>query len=100
MLTADDRQELAQEVAGLPTQVERESEEAKRFDLLMLNLQLSMLKSEPAYERLRDQVIKIAVLLEEKRTIPVVDKQMGPKTGRCTRLALCRYRCTQYVGPS
>ncbi len=75
-LSAEDRIELANEVAGLPTQLERESEEAKRFDMLLLNLQLSLLKSEPAYERLRDQLVKIAGLLEEKQTIPMVGKQM------------------------
>lgn len=75
-LTENDVEELAHEIAGLPTQMERESEEAKRFDLLLLNLQLALLKSEPAYERLRDQVIAIAGLLEEKKTIPMVDKQM------------------------
>lgn len=75
-LSAEDRQTLAQEIAGLPTQLERESEEAKRFDLLVLNLQLALLGKEPAFERLRDQVIKIASLLEEKHTIPMVGKQM------------------------
>ncbi len=75
-LTAEDRQELANEIASLPTQLERESEEAKRFDLLVLNLQLALLGKEPAYERLRDQVVKIAGLLEEKHTIPMVGKQM------------------------
>ncbi|WP_339747746.1 DEAD/DEAH box helicase family protein [uncultured Rubinisphaera sp.] len=76
-LGEQDLQELAGEVASLPTQLERESEEAKRFDLLLLNLQLAVLKSEPAYERLRDQVIEIAGLLEEKSTIPMVDKQIN-----------------------
>lgn len=75
-LDENDFQELAHEVAGLPTQLEGEPEEAKRFDLLILNLQLALLKSEPAYERLRDQVIAIAGLLEEKSSIPMVDKQM------------------------
>lgn len=75
-LNAEDRRVLAQELASLPTQMERESEEAKRFDLLVLNLQLALLGKEPAYERLRDQVIKIAGLLEEKHTIPMVGKQM------------------------
>ena len=75
-LSADDRKELADEIAELPSEMERESEEAKRFDLLMLNLQLALLKKEPAFERLRDQVMKIAGLLEEKHTIPMVGKQM------------------------
>jgi len=75
-LRAEDRQELAYEIANLPTQMERESEEAKRFDLLILNLQLALLGKEPAFERLREQVVKIAGLLEEKHTIPMVGKQM------------------------
>jgi len=75
-LSAEDRQELAHEIASLPTQLERESEEAKRFDLLMLNLQLALLGKEPAFERLREQVKEIAGLLEEKRTIPMVGNQM------------------------
>ena len=76
-LSAEDRTELATEIAGLPTQIERESEEAKRFDLLMFNLQLAFLKKEPAYARLCEQVKKIAGLLEEKHTIPMVGQQMA-----------------------
>jgi type I restriction enzyme R subunit len=75
-LTAEDRRELAQEIASLPTQTESESEEAKRFDLLVLKLQLGLLGNEPSFERLREQVVKIAGLLEEKHTIPMVGKQM------------------------
>jgi type I restriction enzyme R subunit len=70
------REELAQEVAGLPAELDPENEEAKRFDLLMLSLQLAVLKSEPSFERLRKQVIEIADLLEEKGTIPMVRAQM------------------------
>ena len=75
-LSTADIVELADEVAGLPTQLDRESEEAKRFDLLILNLQLALLKSEPFFERLQKQVIAIVGLLEEQSTIPMVKKQM------------------------
>src|SRR5207237_1015697 len=51
-------------------------EEAKRFDLLMLRLQLAVLLAEPSFERLRDQVKDIAGLLEEKASIPMVKAQM------------------------
>lgn len=71
-LTPEERGELAHEVAGLPTTLEGDGEEAKRFDLLLLRLQLAMLNSEPAYERLRDQVKQIAGLLEDKGSIPQV----------------------------
>lgn len=67
---------LAHEVAGLPTELEAEDEEAKRFDLLMLNLQLAVLRVEPAFKRLSDQVKAIAGLLEEKSSIPMVNAQM------------------------
>jgi len=76
-LSSQDRQELAHDVADLPTQLERESEESKRFDLLVLNLQLSLLNKEPSFERLREQVVKIAGLLEDKHTIPLVSRQMA-----------------------
>lgn len=69
--------ELARDVAGLPSEQEAEDEEAKRFDLLILNLQLSILRSEPAFERLRDQVKGIAGLLEEKSSIPMVRDQLA-----------------------
>jgi type I restriction enzyme R subunit len=68
--------ELSHEVAGLPSELEPEDEEAKRFDLLMLNVQLSMLRHEPAFTRLRDQVKRIAGLLEEQSGIPMVSAQM------------------------
>ncbi|MEO7297981.1 MAG: DEAD/DEAH box helicase family protein, partial [Verrucomicrobiota bacterium] len=68
--------ELAQEVAGLPSELDPEDEEAKRFDLLMLNLQLAVLRIEPAFKRLSEQVKTIAGLLEEKSSIPMVHAQM------------------------
>jgi EcoEI R protein C-terminal len=68
--------ELSHEVAGLPSEVDPEGEEAKRFDLLVLNLQLAMLRSEPGFVRLREQVKEIAGLLEEKAAIPMVRDQM------------------------
>jgi type I restriction enzyme, R subunit len=76
VLSAEDLTELSHEVAGLPSELEAEAEEAKRFDLLLLNLQLSMLRSEPGFERLRDQVKAIAGLLEEKSAIPMVREQI------------------------
>ena len=69
--------ELSHEVAGLPSELDPEDEEAKRFDLLMLNLQLALLRSEPGFARLRDQVKEIAGLLEEKSAIPMVREQMA-----------------------
>jgi len=75
-LTADAVLELSQEVAGLPTGLEPEREEAKRFDLLMLNLQLAQLREEPAFVRLREQVKQIAGVLEESAGVPQVRDQL------------------------
>ena len=69
--------ELSHEVAGLPSELDAENEEAKRFDLLVLNLELAMLRSEPGFVRLRDQVKELAGLLEEKSAIPMVRDQMA-----------------------
>jgi type I restriction enzyme R subunit len=77
VLPADARAELAHEVAGLPSELDPENEEAKRFDLLMLNLQLALVRSEPGFQRLRNQVMDIAGLLEEKQAIPMVSAQMA-----------------------
>jgi len=69
--------ELSREVAGLPSELDPQAEEARRFDLLVLNLQLAMLRSEPGFARLRDQVRELAGLLEEKSAIPMVRDQMA-----------------------
>jgi type I restriction enzyme R subunit len=68
--------ELWDEVAGLPSALPAETEEARRFDLLVLKLQLALLHSDPGFERLRGQVVVLAELLEEKGTIPSVREEM------------------------
>jgi len=75
-LRFEERAELAGEVAGLPHELDPEDEQAKRFDLLLLNLQLAVLKKEPSFARLRKQVVTIAGLLEERSAIPMVQKQL------------------------
>jgi type I restriction enzyme R subunit len=72
----NDLSELAHSVAGLPAELEAEPEEAKRFDLLLLSLQLALLRTEPGYPRLQEQVRHIAGLLEEYPTIPMVAKEL------------------------
>jgi len=49
---------------------------ARRFDLLMLNLQLAILESSPRQERYQRQVIGLMGNLEEKQAIPMVAKQL------------------------
>ncbi|MGH6897944.1 MAG: DEAD/DEAH box helicase family protein [Geminicoccaceae bacterium] len=76
-LAAEALAELSHEVAGLPTELDPENEEAKRFDLLALKLQLALLHADPGFERLRDRVKEIAGLLAEKDAIPMVREQMA-----------------------
>jgi len=77
VLSPEALSDLSHQVAGLPSELDPENEEAKRFDLLVLNLQLAMLRSEPGFARLRDQVKDLAGLLEEKSAIPMVRDQMA-----------------------
>ena len=76
-LPAEALAELSHEVAGLPSELDAENEEAKRFDLLALSLQISLLRHDPGFARLRDRVKQIADLLEEKAAIPMVRDQMA-----------------------
>jgi type I restriction enzyme R subunit len=69
--------ELSTEVAGLPHQLEPEKEESRRFDLLLLKLQLARLRVAPAFAGLAKQVREIAGRLEEKSAIPMVKDQIA-----------------------
>jgi type I restriction enzyme, R subunit len=73
---AAQRQELSEQVAGLPTELPSEEEEAKRFDLLMLRLQLAVLRADPVFAKLRDQVTSIADALEAQSSIPMIRERL------------------------
>ncbi|WP_217994887.1 DEAD/DEAH box helicase family protein [Methylogaea oryzae] len=59
-LGSDDFSELSQKLAGLPSELVDDDEQAKRFDLLVLRTQLAILQARPDYASLRDQVRAIA----------------------------------------
>jgi type I restriction enzyme, R subunit len=69
--------QLTQYVSGLPTQQPEEEETAKRFDLLILQLQLAHLEAAPRFFTLRDKIIDIAANLETKTGIPKVHAQLA-----------------------
>ncbi|MBB6589716.1 DEAD/DEAH box helicase family protein [Ralstonia solanacearum] len=71
-------EELAEHVSGLPTTLRDDSDEAaRRFDLLMLRLQLCVLRGEPAPERLKTPVRSVAKALLAQTCHPAVRDQAG-----------------------
>jgi type I restriction enzyme R subunit len=76
-LTDDTRGELSRHLAGLPAELDAENEDAKRFDLKCLQLQLALLREDAAFTGLQEQVRQIAAALEEKSTIPMVRDQLA-----------------------
>ena len=75
-LSDEKRDELLDHVAHLPSEMETDAEEAKRFDLLMFSLELALLKGSRGFERLRKKLVEIASALEEQSAIPVVAAQL------------------------
>ena len=76
-LTPEAHAEVVDHLAGLPTAFRDDdsSEEAKRFDMLALRLQLAQINAEPGYARLQEQVKEIASALLDQLTIPAVRAQ-------------------------
>ena len=75
-ITLRDLAALKDRIAKLPNQLDPEHEDAKRFDVVMLNAQLGLLVHEP-FERQRNRIINIASALEDLGTsIPAVNDQM------------------------
>lgn len=72
----EDFNELTTRVAGLPTELSDEDEEAKRFDMLVLRAQLAILQARPDFSSLREKIQRIAQLLEEQGAIPAIKAEM------------------------
>lgn len=75
-LGLDDRTELTENLAGLPSALVDDDLVAKQFDLLILRTQLSVLRHEP-FEGLRAKITKIAGLLEELSNVPMVANELA-----------------------
>jgi type I restriction enzyme, R subunit len=66
------RKELIDEIAPLPSGHMLGTEEAKRFDLLMFQLELALLKGSKRFGTLRRQLLEIASALEDQTAIPAI----------------------------
>ena len=75
-LGLDERMELIDELAGLPSALVDDDIAAKQFDYLILRAQLVILRSEKGFEALRKRVIELASALEELGNVPMVASQM------------------------
>ncbi len=76
-LSDADRRQLEHQVAGLPSAIETDHLDSRQFDLTVLRMQLALAENDPrAFERHRQPTIGIAMLLEEKATIPAVAAQL------------------------
>lgn len=71
-LNAEDVSDISKQLSGLPSDLPKEEELSKRFDLLLLRTQLSVLEKSPEFERFRERIKEIAGALEGKASIPMV----------------------------
>jgi len=76
-LSEADRETLQREVAGLPSEIETDDIESRLFDLTALRMQLALVEGQQGtFETHRKRVVEIAMLLEDKRSIPAVAAQL------------------------
>lgn len=69
--------DLTEHVASLPSQLLDEDEDAKRFDMLVLQSQLCILKESSGFDALKQRIQTIARLLEAQESIPAVKTHMA-----------------------
>ena len=79
-LSPDDHQALASTLAPLPSAyAEQQGDtdaDARRFDLLLYSLQLALLRAEPRFTRLQQQLSELAAQLEARPNIPQVAAEL------------------------
>ena len=68
--------EVLQNLSDLPEETEQDDIDARRFDLLMYNLQVNVLNGEGNRTRLINRVVDIAAKLEEKERVDDVKEHM------------------------
>jgi len=76
-LSREDRNELCEHVAGLPSALEDDELEARQFDFLVLQAQLSVLHEDSTLTGLQKRIIKVCSSLEELSNVPMVAAEMA-----------------------
>ena len=79
-LSPDDHQTLATTLAPLPSAYAEQQGDtdanARRFDLLLYSMQLALLRGEPRFTRLQQQLRELAAQLEARANIPQVADEL------------------------
>ena len=75
-LDLDARSELVDDVAGLPTGLVDDDQDAKQFDLVVLRAQLALLRADKEFAALKKKIGDIASQLELLRNIPMVAAEL------------------------
>lgn len=75
-LSPMDRAEIGGHLSCLPAISPHDDETAKRFDLIVLNLQLAILSGSSTRLNLVKKIVSLARLLEKKQNIPIVQQHI------------------------
>ncbi|MBW3565479.1 MAG: DEAD/DEAH box helicase family protein [Acidobacteria bacterium] len=77
-LSEEDRQALEERIAGLPSEIETDAIESRLFDMMAVRMQLALIENDVStFETARNRAVALAMLLEEKSSIPAVRDQLG-----------------------
>ncbi len=76
-LGLDERTELIEHIAGLPSAVVDDDISAKQFDYLMLQTQLAVLRAERAFAGYKKRIVDLASALEELGNVPMVAAELA-----------------------
>ena len=76
-LGLDERTELTEHIAGLPSAVVDDDLSAKQFDYLILQTQLAVLQAEKAFADYKKRIVDLASALEELGHVPMVAAEMA-----------------------
>lgn len=76
-LNIEDRLELTEHIAGLPSSLKDDELEAKQFDYLVLLAQLALLRGDATFAKYQERIHGVASSLEELSNVPMVAAQMN-----------------------